>query len=135
MNITKEVEKAYQVAINTRKNAHAPYSKFLVGAAIKIKNEDQYFGGGNVENMSYGATVCGERTAVWNAVTAGKKDFEFIVVLTQCEPAGTPCGMCLQVLSEFVGPDFLVYLANLDGIQKELKFSELMPYPFDKELL
>lgn len=135
MNVSNEVQKAYEVAIASRLKAHAPYSQFLVGAAIKLKGEETYIGGSNVENMSYGGTVCAERTAVWKAVTEGKKEFQFIVVLTQSEPAGTPCGMCLQVLSEFVEADFDVYLANLKGVQKHYKFSELFPHPFDKKLL
>lgn len=135
MKISKEVEKAYQVAIEARLKAHAPYSKFLVGAAVKLKGEDTIIGGCNVENMSYGATVCAERTAIWKAITEGKKDFEFIVILTQCDPAGPPCGVCRQVLSEFVDGDFDVYLANLDGIQKHYKFKELLPHPFEKDLL
>ena len=127
----KEVSEAYALAKAARDHAHAPYSKFKVGAALKIKGKNELIQGCNVENASYGATVCAERTAFQTAVAKnGKTEYEYIVVITDTEPAVGPCGLCLQVMAEFCPPDFKVYLANLKGVQKETTFKELLKNPF-----
>jgi cytidine deaminase len=136
MKISPTVEKAYRAALDSRSKAYAPYSNFLVGAALKAKNSDVIIAGHNIENASYPGCICAERTALYSAISQHNiKEFEFIVIVTQCEPAGTPCGFCLQALSEFVDANFKVYLAGLNGVERELKFSELMPHPFDKTKL
>lgn len=133
MQVDPIVEKAFQAAIEAQKNAHAPYSNFHVGAAIKVKGKDKVYYGCNVENASYGATVCAERTAIQTSVCAeGKTEFEFLIVVTNTDPAIGPCGLCLQVISEFCAPDFPIYLANPQGIQRKVLFKDLLSSPFSK---
>lgn len=133
MQVDPKVEKAYKEAIKAQSNAHAPYSNFQVGAAIKIKGKDQVYYGCNVENASYGATVCAERTAIQTSVCAeGKPEFEFLIVVTNTDPAIGPCGLCLQVISEFCEPDLPIYLANQNGIQQKVLFGDLLSSPFSK---
>ena len=127
-----KVVQAYEQAKIVRERAHAPYSNFLVGSALKIKNDDQFYLGCNVENASYGATICAERNSILNAIAYnGKCDFEFIVLVCDTTPVSIPCAMCLQVFSEFVDGDFPIYLSNLQGIQKKMTFKELLPVKFD----
>jgi cytidine deaminase len=122
---------AFQLALAARERAYAVYSNFKVGCAIKFKGVDEIFYGCNVENSSYGGTICAERSAVAHAVSkVGKHEIELVVVVTQKEEVGPPCGICRQTLSEFSSPETLICLANLNGIQKKLKFKEIMPYPF-----
>jgi cytidine deaminase len=130
----KDVLKAFDIALKYRVNAHAPYSQFLVGSAVKIKGRDEFVGGCNVENASFGGTVCAERVALWNWVSQGRPgpELEFIVIVTDTpqENVAGPCGFCLQVLSEFVDADFPIYLANLTGVQKQLKLRDIFPMVF-----
>lgn len=124
-------DKAFKAALKARSHAHAPYSKFQVGAAL-VDSEGNIFSGCNVENASFGATVCAERTALLSSVAQyGKRDYAFIVVVVDTNPVTVPCALCLQVLSEFVGPDFPVYLGDLEGIKKEVRFGDLLPMPFN----
>lgn len=127
----EKVQEAYQVALKARSCAHAPYSKFQVGSALKIAGVEAPIAGCNVENASYGGTICAERGSVLSSVAQyGKKEFEFIVVVTDQDEPAVPCAFCLQVLSEFVKPDFPVFLGNLNGITKKILFKELLPHPF-----
>ncbi|EQC46594.1 cytidine deaminase [Bacteriovorax sp. Seq25_V] len=126
------VEQAYELAKKTRNNAYAKYSNFFVGSAISIKGVEKLYGGCNVENISFGATICAERNAILNAVAEnGKIEIEFVVVCVDTNPVTVPCGMCLQVISEFCKADTPIYLGDLNGIQKTMKFNELLPAPFD----
>jgi len=122
-------EKLFLEAIRVRENAYAPYSNYKVGSAL-LTDTGEIFSGCNVENASFGLTVCAERNAIANAVVEGKKKFIAILVLTQDEEPGTPCGACRQVISEFFNPDAVVLLANTSGIKKEILVSELLPQPF-----
>lgn len=134
LKVNPKVLEAYQRAVSVRLKAHAPYSKFLVGACFKIKNSDEFVVGCNVENASFGATVCAERVAIWNWVSerAKKSTLEFLVLVTDTEnPVATPCGMCLQVMSEFVPAHFPIYISNLKGIQKQVQFQDLLPSTFE----
>jgi len=126
------VQKGYELACQARERAYAPYSNFLVGASLKLTGEDRYFSGCNVENASYGGTVCAERTAIWNTVTelGGKPSIEWMVLVTDTDPASTPCGMCLQVMSEFLDPETPIYLSNLQGIERVLPFKDFLPHAF-----
>lgn len=131
---SKSIEIAYQKAIAVRNQAHAPYSYFLVGACFKVKNKDIYFSGCNVENASFGATVCAERVALWKWVSERLKtdELEFLVLVTDTEnPIATPCGMCLQVMSEFVSKDFPIYISNLKGVQEKMSFKDFLPQTFE----
>jgi cytidine deaminase len=98
-------------AIEGRKRAYAPYSKYKVGAAILVRS-GAVFVGCNVENSTYGATICAERTAVAKMVAAGEKDPIICVVATEGPDAGSPCGICRQVLSEFADDMLLVLVGE-----------------------
>jgi len=114
-----------------KSKAYAPYSKFHVGAAVKVRGDETMYGGCNIENASFGAGVCGERVAVFNALAArGKADFEYLVVVTDAKPAAVPCALCLQVLAEFCEPDFDIHLATEEGIERSVKLRDLLPEPF-----
>lgn len=132
LEVNDKVKKAYDIAKKTRLNAYAKYSNFLVGSAIAIKDSDEIFGGCNVENISFGGTICAERNAILGAIAQkGKIQLDFVVVCVDTKPVTVPCGMCLQVISEFCTPDMPIYLGDLEGIKKIMKFNELLPSPFD----
>ncbi len=114
-------------AINARKNAYAPYSKFPVGAAV-LTVDGEIFSGCNIENASYGLTTCAERTAIFQAVAKGKQQFSALAVVADTSRPVIPCGACLQVMVEFNIPKII--LANLKGENLELSLDELLPYQF-----
>src|SRR6266576_6507451 len=117
-----------QEAIKARENAVAPFYKFKVGAALRTKG-GKVFHGCNVENCTYGLTVCAERVALLSALAAGERGFTAIAVVTQSEEPSTPCGPCRQLMWEYCG-DIDVTLANLGGQRVDYKLSTLFPYPF-----
>lgn len=114
-------------------NAYVPYSKFRV-AAILVTKDGKEFSGVNVENASYGVTNCAERSAIYGAISAGYKkyDFEKLYVMCDAKLIGTPCFICRQVISELIEPDKEVICINPEGEQKVFKVKELCPYPFDE---
>ena len=116
-----------------RQRAHAPYSKYRVGAAIRTKR-NKVHAGANVENASYGLTVCAERTAAFAAVNAGDKEFDAIAIVIDDDRLPTPCGACRQVLAEF-SPTMRVILATTGGLRKATTLRELLPDPFLPENL
>lgn len=131
-----ELDKSYELAKQVRLKAHAPYSHFLVGAVIKAKNQETLFTGCNVENASYGGTICAERTAITKMVSEiGSQDLEYVVVVTDSDPLAGPCGMCLQVISEFSNNETKIHLFNLEGQHKEYSFHEMLPLSFTKDWL
>lgn len=113
-----------QRAIAARLNAHAPYSNFQVGAALLAK-DGRVFNGCNVENLSYGLTICAERNAVFAAVAAGVKEFAAIAIVADTREPISPCGACRQVMAEF--GDFKVISATLDGKVFESTIAALLP--------
>ncbi len=117
-----------QAAIDVRQRAYARYSQFLVGAAILAANGKIYTGC-NVENSSYGLTICAERAAVFNAVAAGQKQFQLLAIATA--GGGTPCGACRQVLAEFA-PELPILLVDVDrpNDATEVNLRELLPQAF-----
>jgi cytidine deaminase len=115
-----------------RERAYAPYSNFLVGAAVEGEN-GEVFGGCNVENASYGLTICAERSAVVQAVAAGVRRLIRVVVVTNTEPPAAPCGACRQVLWEF-GPDLVVEAVGPES-RKQWRMRELLPEAFGPESL
>jgi len=115
-------------ATKARLNAVAPFSKFQVGAALETA-DGKVFRGCNVENCTYGLTVCAERVALLSALAAGERTFRAIAVVTQSEEPSTPCGPCRQLMWEYCG-DIDVTLANLAGQRIEYKLSQLFPHPF-----
>ena len=129
-------QKLFESALNAREMAYAPYSNFLVGAAIKVKGNDNIYSGCNVENISYGGTICAERTAAVKAVSENQKPyFEEMALVTDAENFDSPCGICRQFLSEFSDENTVVHLCNLKGIQKTVKFQELLPFQFTSPLV
>ena len=126
-------EELIRVASLARQRAHAPYSKYKVGAAIRTKR-NKVHSGANVENASYGLTVCAERTAAFAAVNAGDTAFDAIAIVIDDDRLPTPCGACRQVLAEF-SPDMRVILATTGGKRKVTTLKELLPDPFLPERL
>ena len=116
-------------ALAARERAHAPYSRFRVGAALRAADGTLH-AGANVENRSYGLTVCAERVAVVAAVAAGAVGIRAIAIATAEDPPAPPCGLCLQTLAEFAGPDLPVLLVNPAGARRELRLGDLLPHPF-----
>jgi homotetrameric cytidine deaminase len=114
-------------AINARSKAYAPYSKFAVGAAIKCKS-GAIFGGANIENRSFGLTICAERVAIGTAVAAGERDFVAIAVTADSDEPIVPCGACRQFLAEF-NPDLIIVSATVRGDRKMDNLSRLLPDP------
>lgn len=124
-----ELRDSIEAARTVRTNAYAPYSGFRVGAAIVAEGSSRVFVGANVENASYGATVCAERSAVLGMIAAiGKHRIRSVVVVAH--EAVPPCALCLQVLSEFSGPDTVVALADEGALRRVFRFDELLPHPF-----
>lgn len=129
-----EVKEAFKLAQQARANAYADYSKVKVGAALKTKESDRIFAGSNVEVVVNGASVCAERSAVSGMITGlgTKPEIEFVVVCSNTAPALYPCGVCLQVLSEFSSPDLDIYIGNKDAIQEKVKLKDLMPHQYSE---
>jgi cytidine deaminase len=117
------------IAKQSRENAHAPYSNFRVGAALRASS-GRIFGGCNVENATYGLTVCAERVAILKAISEGERGFDAISVVTDTEALTPPCGACRQLIWEFCG-DIPVVLANLKGKIEQIQMHDLFPKPFD----
>jgi homotetrameric cytidine deaminase len=131
MKVSKDVEKAYKKALSSRSYSYSPYSHFAVGAAVKLRGKAEPVGGCNVENASFGATICAERVALHAAVSQfGKIDPEFIVVVTGEKKATVPCALCLQTMAEFCADTCEVYLASDREILKKYALRDLLPYPF-----
>ncbi len=112
-----------------RRHAHAPYSHFRVGAAI-LDDQDRVHVGCNVENVSYGLTVCAERNAIAAAVVGGARRIRAIAVVTSTKPPATPCGACRQVLAEFGDEQTLVVLASPTGTATNHRLGALLPESF-----
>jgi len=120
-------------ARNAREYAHAPYSNFRVGAAVRAKS-GRIFTGCNVENATYGLTLCAERVAIFKAISEGERGFDAVAVVADTETLTPPCGSCRQILWEFCG-DAEVVLVNLHGKVERYRMSALLPKPFDQSFL
>lgn len=117
-----------QAAKAAMANAHAPYSRFRVGAAVEA-DDGSVFTGCNVENASYGGTICAERTAVGSAVAAGKRRFVRIAVASDAAEPVAPCGLCRQFMAEF-GTDVTVVSVGANGRRVTWTLGELLPHAF-----
>lgn len=119
----------YKIALKAKEMAYAPYSNFKVGAAVLTEDGTVYFGS-NIENASYGAAVCAERVAIFKAVSEGKKHIVKIAIASDNDGKDYtyPCGICRQVMSEFM-KNAVVVVGNKDDI-KEISLDELMPHSF-----
>ena len=122
-----------QHALRAQENAFAPFSNFKVGAAL-LTADGKVFTGCNVENASYGLTVCAERVALWKAISEGERTFARLAVVTEGERPASPCGACRQLLWEFCG-DMEVILANTRGLRESYSLANLFPHPFDRSSL
>ena len=120
-------------ARKAREHARAPFSKFRVGAALEAATGAVYTGC-NVENATYGLTICAERVAVFKALSEGESRFSRIAVVAGTATLTPPCGACRQILWEYCG-DIEIILANLDGETETLRLSSLFPRPFDAGFL
>jgi cytidine deaminase len=120
-------------AQTAREHAHAPYSNFRVGAAVRAKS-GRIFTGCNVENATYGLTLCAERVAIFKAISEGDRGFDAVAVVADTDALTPPCGSCRQILWEFCG-DAEVILANLHGKVERYRMSALLPKPFDSSFL
>ena len=120
-------------AAAAREKALAPYSGFKVGAALETRDGLVYTGC-NIENASYGLSVCAERVALWKALSDGARDFRRIAIVTEGEPLTSPCGACRQLLWEYCG-DIAIHLHSLDGLDEQYQLADLLPHPFDKRSL
>lgn len=120
-------------ARTAREKAHAPFSQFRVGAAVHAKS-GRIFAGCNVENASYGLTICAERVAIFKAISEGEREFNAIAVVTDADTLTPPCGACRQIIWEFCG-DVPVILANLHGKVERERSRNLLPRPFDSSHL
>jgi cytidine deaminase len=122
-----------QAAVAVRENAHAPFSKFKVGAAVQDES-GRIFTGCNVENATYGLTVCAERVAIFKAISEGARKFTRVAVVADTDTLTPPCGACRQILWEFCG-DVELVLANLQGKSETLRLGTLFPRAFDASFL
>ena len=126
-------EQLIEAARAVRERAHAPFSKFRVGAAIE-DDDGRTYSGCNVESASYGLTMCAERVAVFRAISEGASKLVRMAVVADTEEFTLPCGACRQILWEFLGDAELI-LANLSGAMERLRISQIFPRPFDRSFL
>lgn len=112
-----------------REQAYAPYSNFYVGTCIKTDKGNLY-SGCNVENASYGLTMCAEASAIANMVSKGEQTIAEVVLIGDGENLITPCGACRQQLNEFAKPDTLIHICGLEGFRKTMTMAELLPESF-----
>jgi cytidine deaminase len=127
------MEPIFEAALAARLRAHAPFSKFKVGAALEDL-DGRIHTGCNVENATYGLTVCAERIAIFKAISEGVRGFRRIAVAADTGVLTPPCGACRQILWEFCG-DIEVLLVNLEGKTESFRMKELFPRPFDVSYL
>ena len=125
------VGKLRKAASDARRNGYAPYSSFKVGAALVSAATGRIYSGCNVENSSYGATICAERNAITTAVAAeGTLGIDILVVFSDDDPPAPPCALCLQVMAEFARPETEIILFSEKGAESHFTFAELLPNPF-----
>lgn len=127
-------EKLIDAAMEAQKLAYVPYSKFKVGAAVLDENGEIH-SGCNIENSSYGATNCAERTAIFCAVASGARQIKMLAVVTEDDDYARPCGICRQVMSEFAGPDFCLIALKPDRSYVEYTMEEILPCFFGPDNL
>ncbi len=120
-------EELIEIARQYREHSYSPYSRFKVGAAV-LTAGGKVYGGCNIENSSYGLTVCAERTAIFKAVSEGEREFEALAVIAGTEGPCSPCGACRQVMADFRIPRII--MANLRGEVKTVSLAELLPCAF-----
>jgi cytidine deaminase len=128
-----ETENLIKVATDARLCSLAPFSNFLVGAALRTA-EGKIYTGCNIESASYGLTVCAERVAIWKALSDCERDFTDLVVVVDTEQLTPPCGTCRQIIWEYC-KQAKITLANLRGQRQEVHIADLLPRAFDARFL
>lgn len=118
-----------QLAFSIKEKAYVPFSCFHVGAAVET-DDGEVFTGCNIENSSYGASNCAERTAIFKAVSTGVRKLRQIAVVSDSDDYCYPCGICRQVMAEFADSDFMIHVARLDGQYKTYSMEEILPHAF-----
>lgn len=126
-----KAEQLVELAIKSKERAYVPYSNFRVGAALLTKDGKVYTGC-NIENASFGATNCAERTAIFKAISEGDREFVAIAINSDSEHIIFPCGICRQVMMEF-SKDLVVYVSNKHGKYEEFTLEQLLPGGFTNE--
>jgi cytidine deaminase len=129
----ESLQELIEIAKTARLHSIAPFSSFLVGAAVRTAAGKVYTGC-NVESASYGLTVCGERVAIWKALSEGERDFVELAIVADTESLTPPCGTCRQIIWEFAKHAKII-LANLKGETQECSIKELLPRAFDARFL
>jgi cytidine deaminase len=124
--------KLVEAALSIKQKAYAPYSNFKVGAAI-LTDDNVLYTGVNIENISYGATICAERTAIFKAISDGKKKINKIAIVSDSDDYIYPCGICRQVMIEFCTLETEVICSNIKGEQEIYTLKELLPKAFEKK--
>jgi cytidine deaminase len=127
-------EALFRAATEVRLRAHAPYSKFRVGAAV-LGEDGRIYPGCNVENASYGLSACAERNAIAQAVAQGNRKVTAVAVVAESAEPTPPCGMCRQVVAEFGSRETPVRMRNLTGKEASYRLDELLPHAFTREFL
>lgn len=129
------IHKLISEAINAQKQAHAPYSTKFIGSSV-LWSDGSITSGCNIENASYGATVCAERVAIWKGISENKnRTIQEIVVVSPSSTPWPPCGMCRQVMSEFASPQTLIHWTDGASVLKSKTLSEMLPETFDVRFL
>lgn len=131
---SEDIKKAFEQAKEALNDTYSPYSNFRVAACLKIEGKDIFVKGVNVENASFGATICAERSAIVSLISqfGPKEKLEFLVLCTT--PSTIPCAICRQVLVEFAPHSLPIYISSPEkGIEKTLTLGEILPYSFNKE--
>jgi cytidine deaminase len=136
IKVERETRELVELARAAREYAHAPFSNFKVGAVVECR-DGRVFTGCNVENSSYGLSLCAERVAIFKAISEGAHDFTRIAVIADTHLHGPvrPCGACRQVISDLFGHEAAVIMADLQGQIETQTVNELLPAPFDRSFL
>lgn len=129
--MTKLLQTMRDLALGVKSHAYAPYSHFAVGACLRAENGD-YFTGCNVENVSYGLTLCAEAGAIMAMLANGQQRFTDLVIVSDAIKACPPCGACRQRLMEFAAPGAQVHLFDQEGGHQEIAMLDLLPFSFDQ---
>ncbi len=127
-----KAEELRDAAFQAAQKSHSPYSRAQVGSAV-LTSDGKIYEGCNIENSSFGGTVCAERVAIWKAVSEGHTRIKRVYVWT--EAGWPPCGLCRQVMAEFADPDLEVAIGDKNGTVRTLKFADLLPLAFTPEHL
>ena len=129
----EEQSEVDEVALRARTQSVSPFSKFMVGAAVKAAS-GKIYSGCNIESASYGLTVCAERVAIWKALSEGEREFTELSIVADTESLTPPCGTCRQIIWEFC-KNATIKLLNLHGQSEVVSIRELLPRAFDARFL